>query len=876
MRCFYLKVVFFVCLTLLANMSVTAQINAVDDTFSVVYGPDQVTAGDILLNDTLQSSQALASNVSISMVSSTNVGITIVGSSVVIAGGTPQGTYTLVYQICDNANSTLCDIASVTINTQIIANPDSFVFLWCQGYNTSSFNVLSSVNNSLNNIDTFNGVPAVLQPYYSQPGNVYHPATVSLTYTSSYPQIQINTYGDLSVNPYNNINWFEYNYYELSYTLCEIGNPSNCSTAIVNVTLYPSEIYANDDNFVNQPLVGALGGTTPSILDNDYISCMGSVSSSGIYSNLAANLPAGFTLNQNGTITAAPGTASGNYSFNYQVCIDNNTCGNANVALKVVGNSIVVANYDGFYYNYPNSTTATVLANDTIDGNAITNYQNVTITALNIPAGFSINANGTIHIDASVPEGTYAVPYKLCTNGSSVNCYVNYAYVVVFTNRISGNVQFDTNHDGCATGNNYVSNVEIVNTNASDTHMTATNFGSYYLIGGPGVNTVSVAQLPSYFTVNPANQVYNFTAPSSVQATNFCVSANANVDDLEVVLVPRFQLVPGLPAYFDIWYKNNGSTTLSGQVAISFDTAKMSFVNSSQSPDVVANGLLTFNFVNLAPFEFRSIRYVKFQLAPPPTNNAGDAVSITGSISPVSVDMTPLNNTNTLNQTVVNSLDPNDFIVHEGESITLAQAQQNLLHYTIHFQNIGTSNAINIKIVNDLDPKLDWSTFELIASSHTCRVKNKNAHNEFLFENIQLSGTDNEPQSHGYVTYSVKPSAGIAVGDVIQNTANIYFDYNAPLATNTATSTVVDNLSANTYHFGQLSCFPNPVHHSLKISNASPIDSVEVTSVIGQKMLEKTINDTQTELDLSEFASGVYLIKVISQGEAKAVKILKE
>ena len=152
----------------------------------------------------------------------------------------------------------------------------------------------------------------------------------------------------------------------------------------------------------------------------------------------------------------------------------------------------------------------------------------------------------------------------------------------------------------------------------------------------------------------------------------------------------------------------------------------MSFLNSGTIPNTIGTNTLIYNYSNIAPFESRVINNVKFQVATPPTVDSGQLVSLTSSLSPVISDPTATNNTSTINQTVVNSQDPNDIVVHEGATITLAKAQQEYLHYTIRFQNVGTSDPINIKVVNDLDPKLDWSTFQLLSTSHNCRVKNKN------------------------------------------------------------------------------------------------------------------------------------------------------
>jgi hypothetical protein len=66
------------------------------------------------------------------------------------------------------------------------------------------------------------------------------------------------------------------------------------------------------------------------------------------------------------------------------------------------------------------------------------------------------------------------------------------------------------------------------------------------------------------------------------------------------------------------------------------------------------------------------------------------------------------------------------------------------------------------------------------------------------------------------------------------------------------------------------------VKNSLSISNASLIEEIEITSLLGQRILTKKINELQTELNLSELANGVYFVKVISEGQEKTIKIIKE
>ncbi len=306
-----------------------------------------------------------------------------------------------------------------------------------------------------------------------------------------------------------------------------------------------------------------------------------------------------------------------------------------------------------------------------------------------------------------------------------------------------------------------------------------------------------------------------------------------------------------------------------------YDNTKMSFLSSSPMPNGTTSNTLTFNYSTLAPFESRMIRAVKFQVMTPPTVDLGTQATFSGNILPNASDATPMNNSSSITQSAVNSQDPNDIIVHEGSAISLAQAQNEYLHYTIRFQNIGNSDAINIKVVNDLYDKLDWNTFELVSASHNCRIKNKNNHFEFLFENINLPGSNNEPLSHGYITYKIKPVQTIAFSDVIYNEANIFFDYNFPILTNYV-YTIVSVLSNEENKLDHLNCFPNPTKNSITISNDSVIDTIEITSILGQQILSQKINSLQTEVDMRSLASGMYLVKVTSGEATKTVKIVKE
>ena len=83
---------------------------------------------NVLVNDTLNGVLVNPSQVNLTFVSSTNNGVTLDGSNVVVAPGTPAGSYTLTYKICEVLNASNCDTAIVTVTVSaasIIANDDN-------------------------------------------------------------------------------------------------------------------------------------------------------------------------------------------------------------------------------------------------------------------------------------------------------------------------------------------------------------------------------------------------------------------------------------------------------------------------------------------------------------------------------------------------------------------------------------------------------------------------------------------------------------------------------------------------------------------------------------------------------------------------------
>lgn len=378
----------------------------------------------------------------------------------------------------------------------------------------------------------------------------------------------------------------------------------------------------------------------------------------------------------------------------------------------------------------------------------------------------------------------------------NVNPYCSFSPVANY-NTIKGRISLDAG-SGCDSTSRGLPGipVSIIGTNGYSIANYTGNVGEYKHYFFSGNYTVRPYFPYPYFTLNPASATVNFDTANSITAIkDFCVQPNGVHNDLEISFMPSWPPArPGFAAAYILMYKNRGTTTLSGNVGLNYDNNKMNFVSASQIVATQSTGQLNWSYNNLQPFERRTID-VNFSLLPPPVNNIDDTLVYLASITPSANDETPYDNSFILPQRILGSYDPNEKQCIEGSKIDISKIGD-YLHYIIHFQNEGTDTAFNVVVADTLSNNLNWNSFEFVGSSHTANVKLSNNKLEFFFENIKLPyKTIDEPGSNGWVAFKIKPKPSVVVGDSINNTAAIYFDFNFPVITNKAT-TIVSNASS--------------------------------------------------------------------------------
>ena len=151
----------------------------------------------------------------------------------------------------------------------------------------------------------------------------------------------------------------------------------------------------------------------------------------------------------------------------------------------------------------------------------------------------------------------------------------------------------------------------------------------------------------------------------------------------------------------------------------------------------------------------------------------------------------------------------------------------------------------------------------------------ENGFAKWIFKNILLPDSNSkELESHGFVKFGIKPKPGLTVTDSIQNKADIYFDYNAAVTTNTIVVNVLNPLQVKDLKETELQIFPNPVQESILIVNqhAGALGKIELINANGKVLETKTISTSTFTWNLQHLPAGTYILK----GQGWGQKVVKE
>lgn len=414
--------------------TILAALVANDDTASGVFG---LSGGNdvisVLSNDTFNTVGAATSGVTISVASGFTVPSQLAFDTttglVDVVAGTPAGTYTFDYTICETANLGNCQTATVSVTVTaptILADDDS-----AGGINGTAggTDVLDLLNG-----DVLGGSPATTS-------NVTVSVLTAATAINGGPVPTLNSATGLISVPAST----PAGDYNITYRICDSVNTSSCDDAVATITVVAAPIAADNESISG--VNGANGGSNVvNVLDGDTFNgnpaTVGTVDLTVVTPATPINGGPVPTLDiTSGNVSVPAGTPAGDYTITYQICdpVNPSNCATGTVTITVAAPAILADpdSVSGVNGQTGASDVLDVLAGDTLNGAPAT-ASTVTLTVVtaatpigggNVP---TLNTTtGLVSVPAGTPAGSYTIEYQICDPLNSGNCAIETATIVV-------------------------------------------------------------------------------------------------------------------------------------------------------------------------------------------------------------------------------------------------------------------------------------------------------------------------------------------------------------------------------------------------------------------------------------------------------------
>jgi Secretion system C-terminal sorting domain len=352
----------------------------------------------------------------------------------------------------------------------------------------------------------------------------------------------------------------------------------------------------------------------------------------------------------------------------------------------------------------------------------------------------------------------------------------------------------------------------------------------------------------------------------------FQYNSNNPIYDMSASLTAATAFRPGFATDVQLVLRNHGlGDGYSAITSVTFPSDKMTIENiestTSFSQDLAQSGVLRLRYVSYLYSGSRQTFNIRFRMKT--TVPIRDSITLIAKIVTTERDSTPLNNADTVRAVVTGSFDPNDKQMNPSKQILPTTDKFDFL---IRFQNTGTDTAFTVVVRDTLTAAWNPASLQTIAASHRYRfaMKGKGIA-EWTFDNILLPDSfRNEPASHGFIRFTLQPalSPPLSIGATLSNKAAIFFDYNAPIITNTATGTVTlptRTREVNTV-LDMAHVYPNPAKEKLTIALKADYWTkgfeIQVFNALGQIVLKGNLENPTTEIKVKDLKEGIYFLKI--------------
>jgi hypothetical protein len=442
-------------------------------------------------------------------------------------------------------------------------------------------------------------------------------------------------------------------------------------------------------------------------------------------------------------------------------------------------------------------------------------------------------------------------------------------------NVINGIIYSDDSNNGALdVGENGIPNV-MIQLDANNFIVSSNTAGEYSMYTLDGTYDVSIPYPPMYHTLTtPANQSATFSGMGDFDSLNhFGFYPIPNMDDLRIDITPITNPKAGYVLGYIMTYKNVGTTVQNATIEILAD-ANLTYVMASPSPDNQSGQTSTWNIGTLNPGDIGNI-FIYYNI--PASMQIDDPLTSSCTIDPTTGDETPSDNAQSTTSLVVGPYDPNYKAVNVDTLFDLNGASY--LEYEIHFQNLGNAPAQDVLVIDTLTTDfLELASMEIITSSHSpmnLTISDGNVA-KFSFPGIMLPDSTSDPLgSMGMVKFRIKQDGSLPLGQSIENFADIYFDYNPAIRTDTATTKHASSAGLSENETSLYQIYPNPFNSEIVIAGDTQMSGLQLVDMTGRTIADLDVNSNYSVLDLSYLKNGFYILLIQSDSGIQKVKLQK-
>ncbi|MFN2430501.1 MAG: proprotein convertase P-domain-containing protein [Cryomorphaceae bacterium] len=441
----------------------------------------------------------------------------------------------------------------------------------------------------------------------------------------------------------------------------------------------------------------------------------------------------------------------------------------------------------------------------------------------------------------------------------------------------SGKTYFDLNSNNTEDDDEPVFANALIENSEDETVFFANSVGEYIRCAEAGPISLSLANIPNYYSSSPPSHDINLETGDAISDLNFALVPEGSVVDLHADM---FSMGADRPGFYNSYYVycTNLGNTCQDDVVLELELDELLDIQDVEGGAAsFSDNTATVQLGTLCPMESVTVQVSHWLYD---TVSLGTELQSTATLLPTDGDEVAENNTSALTTTVIGSFDPNDKQVSREVIDSEFLDEGKYLTYHIRFQNTGTFYAERVVITDTISEQLDFNTFELLDVSHDVELINDGNQIDFTFDNIFLPDSATNPEgSQGYVRYRIKPNSDFGEGDIIDNTAHIFFDFNEAIVTNTV-STVFGTIVGVPSIAIQPEIYPNPTSKMLHVVSPelATANRYVVTNLIGQRLEQGSLNGglNTFSIDIENLSPGIYLLHIEGEVGFKPVRWVKQ